>query len=118
MLDALAQDTHYKYLVILLIPVTTCCVIVNWWGLKVSDAMSGLRHAQQVVNAKLASTDLPSRLNSDHRRSLARNEGRSCRRFDVTRYVVSPDKIPSLPLFVPWSVVATLDRADFGSLWQ
>ncbi|GAA6004739.1 hypothetical protein JCM11491_002212 [Sporobolomyces phaffii] len=34
-LDALAQDTYYKYLVVLLVPVTTCCVIVNWWGLKI-----------------------------------------------------------------------------------
>jgi len=29
------QDTHYKYLVVLLVPVTVCFVIVNWWGLKV-----------------------------------------------------------------------------------
>ncbi|BGP39005.1 hypothetical protein JCM10449v2_002943 [Rhodotorula kratochvilovae] len=34
-LDALVQDTHYKYLVVLLVPVTTCFVIVNWWGLKI-----------------------------------------------------------------------------------
>ncbi|GAA5893033.1 PIG-Y family protein [Sporobolomyces salmoneus] len=34
-LDALAEDSYYKYLVILLIPVTTCSVIVNWWGLKI-----------------------------------------------------------------------------------
>ncbi|TNY19751.1 hypothetical protein DMC30DRAFT_399603 [Rhodotorula diobovata] len=38
-LDAMAQDTHYKYLVVLLVPVTVCFVIVNWWGLKI------LRHA-------------------------------------------------------------------------
>lgn len=31
----MAQDTHYKYLVVLLVPVTVCFVIVNWWGLKV-----------------------------------------------------------------------------------
>ncbi|BGO98460.1 hypothetical protein RTBOTA2_002989 [Rhodotorula toruloides] len=34
-LDALAKDTYYKYLVILLVPVTVCYVIVNWWGLKI-----------------------------------------------------------------------------------
>ncbi|GAA6057137.1 hypothetical protein JCM3770_004840 [Rhodotorula araucariae] len=34
-LDALAGDTHYKYLAVLLVPVTTCFVIVNWWGLKI-----------------------------------------------------------------------------------
>ncbi|GAA6062446.1 hypothetical protein JCM10212_003320 [Sporobolomyces blumeae] len=35
LLDAMARDTHYKYLVVLLIPVTTVAVIVNWWGLKI-----------------------------------------------------------------------------------
>ncbi|GAA5841167.1 hypothetical protein JCM9279_000563 [Rhodotorula babjevae] len=35
LLDALVQDTHYKYLVVLLVPVTVCFVIVNWWGLKI-----------------------------------------------------------------------------------
>ncbi|GAA6029702.1 hypothetical protein JCM8097_001009 [Rhodosporidiobolus ruineniae] len=34
-LDALAKDTYYKYLVVLLVPVTVCFVIVNWWGLKI-----------------------------------------------------------------------------------
>ncbi|KPV77380.1 uncharacterized protein RHOBADRAFT_64476 [Rhodotorula graminis WP1] len=34
-LDALVHDTHYKYLVVLLVPVTVCFVIVNWWGLKI-----------------------------------------------------------------------------------
>jgi hypothetical protein len=34
-IDALAQDTYYKYLAVLLVPVTVCFVIVNWWGLKV-----------------------------------------------------------------------------------
>ncbi|GAA5882137.1 hypothetical protein JCM16303_005621 [Sporobolomyces ruberrimus] len=33
--EMLARDTYYKYLVFLLIPVTTCCVIINWWGLKI-----------------------------------------------------------------------------------
>ena len=26
---------YYKYLVILLVPVTTYAVILNWWGLKI-----------------------------------------------------------------------------------
>ncbi|BGP31113.1 hypothetical protein JCM10296v2_002877 [Rhodotorula toruloides] len=34
-LDALARDTYYEYLVILLVPMTVCYVIVNWWGLKI-----------------------------------------------------------------------------------
>ncbi|GAA6009082.1 phospholipase D regulator [Rhodotorula paludigena] len=34
-LDALVRDTYYKYLVVLLVPVTTCYVIINWWGLKI-----------------------------------------------------------------------------------
>ncbi|GAA5894949.1 hypothetical protein JCM6882_008251 [Rhodosporidiobolus microsporus] len=34
-LDTLAQDTYYKYLVVLLVPVSVCFVIVNWWGLKI-----------------------------------------------------------------------------------
>ncbi|BGP23765.1 hypothetical protein Rt10032_c05g2511 [Rhodotorula toruloides] len=34
-LDALAEDTYYKYLMVLLLPVTVCYVIVNWWGLKI-----------------------------------------------------------------------------------
>ncbi|BGP54678.1 hypothetical protein JCM8202_003185 [Rhodotorula sphaerocarpa] len=34
-LDALVGDDYYKYLVVLLVPVTTCFVIVNWWGLKI-----------------------------------------------------------------------------------
>ncbi|GAA5821897.1 hypothetical protein JCM11251_004768 [Rhodosporidiobolus azoricus] len=34
-LDILAKDTHYKYLTVLLCPVTVCFVIVNWWGLKI-----------------------------------------------------------------------------------
>jgi hypothetical protein len=36
LLDVLVQDDYYKYLVILLVPVTVCFVIINWWGLKVS----------------------------------------------------------------------------------
>ncbi|SCZ97924.1 BZ3500_MvSof-1268-A1-R1_Chr7-3g09640 [Microbotryum saponariae] len=35
-LDAMANDTHYKYLFVLLVPVTLYTVIINWWGLKVS----------------------------------------------------------------------------------
>ncbi|GAA5861178.1 hypothetical protein JCM3774_002218 [Rhodotorula dairenensis] len=35
LLDALVQDEYYKYLVILLVPVTVCFVIINWWGLKI-----------------------------------------------------------------------------------
>ncbi|KAL1743935.1 hypothetical protein HDZ31DRAFT_39752 [Schizophyllum fasciatum] len=31
-LDALALDTHYKYLAVLLIPTTTYFVIANWVG--------------------------------------------------------------------------------------
>ncbi|KAF7363392.1 Transmembrane protein [Mycena sanguinolenta] len=31
-LDALAQDTHYKYFAILLIPTTAYFVIANWVG--------------------------------------------------------------------------------------
>ncbi|KAJ6502602.1 hypothetical protein C8R45DRAFT_819035 [Mycena sanguinolenta] len=31
-LDALAQDTHYKYFTILLIPTTAYFVIANWVG--------------------------------------------------------------------------------------
>ncbi|GAA6023062.1 hypothetical protein JCM10207_007705 [Rhodosporidiobolus poonsookiae] len=34
-LDALASDTYYNYLTVLLVPVTVCFVIVNWWGLKI-----------------------------------------------------------------------------------
>ncbi|GAA6005136.1 hypothetical protein JCM10207_008518 [Rhodosporidiobolus poonsookiae] len=34
-LDGLASDTYYKYLTVLLVPVTVCFVIVNWWGLKI-----------------------------------------------------------------------------------
>lgn len=30
----LANDSHYKYLLIFLIPVTLYFVIINWWGLK------------------------------------------------------------------------------------
>ncbi|GAA5927490.1 PIG-Y family protein [Sporobolomyces koalae] len=35
LLHTMAQDTYYKYLAVLSIPVTTCFVIVNWWGLKI-----------------------------------------------------------------------------------
>ncbi|KAG0656773.1 hypothetical protein C6P46_006979 [Rhodotorula mucilaginosa] len=35
LLDVLVQDDYYKYLVILLVPVTVCFVIINWWGLKI-----------------------------------------------------------------------------------
>lgn len=31
----LVEDVYYKYLVVLLVPVTVCFVIINWWGLKV-----------------------------------------------------------------------------------
>lgn len=31
----LVEDVYYKYLVVLLVPVTVCLVIINWWGLKV-----------------------------------------------------------------------------------
>ena len=31
-LDALALDTHYKYLAVLLIPTSTYFVIANWVG--------------------------------------------------------------------------------------
>ncbi|GAA5868094.1 hypothetical protein JCM8547_003340 [Rhodosporidiobolus lusitaniae] len=34
-LDWLVEDTYYKYLAVLLVPVTVCFVIVNWWGLKI-----------------------------------------------------------------------------------
>ncbi|KAM0745767.1 hypothetical protein T439DRAFT_329742 [Meredithblackwellia eburnea MCA 4105] len=34
-LDMLAKDSHYKYLLVFLIPVTLYAVIVNWWGLKI-----------------------------------------------------------------------------------
>lgn len=34
-IDLLVEDTYYKYLLVLLIPVTSCYVIVNWWGLKI-----------------------------------------------------------------------------------
>ncbi|GAA6023099.1 hypothetical protein JCM10207_007719 [Rhodosporidiobolus poonsookiae] len=34
-LDALASETYYNYLLVLLVPVTVCFVIVNWWGLKI-----------------------------------------------------------------------------------
>ncbi|KAK4704090.1 hypothetical protein P7C70_g2120, partial [Phenoliferia sp. Uapishka_3] len=34
-LDAMAKDTHYKYLLILIVPVTLYAVIINWWGLKI-----------------------------------------------------------------------------------
>ncbi|GAA5957463.1 hypothetical protein JCM21900_002674, partial [Sporobolomyces salmonicolor] len=33
-LHLMASDTYYKYLIVLLVPVTVCAVIVNWWGLK------------------------------------------------------------------------------------
>lgn len=32
----MAQDNHYKYLFIFIVPVTLYAVIINWWGLKVS----------------------------------------------------------------------------------
>ena len=32
----MANDTHYKYLLVFLVPVTLYAVIINWWGLKVS----------------------------------------------------------------------------------
>ncbi|KAF8481538.1 hypothetical protein JB92DRAFT_2764930 [Gautieria morchelliformis] len=32
MLDILAQDTHYKYWIVMLIPTTTYFVIANWVG--------------------------------------------------------------------------------------
>ncbi|SCV70582.1 BQ2448_3344 [Microbotryum intermedium] len=35
LLDAMAHDTHYKYLFVFLVPVTLYAVIVNWWGLKI-----------------------------------------------------------------------------------
>lgn len=31
----MAKDTHYKYLLVFLVPVTLYAVIINWWGLKV-----------------------------------------------------------------------------------
>ncbi|GAA5909737.1 hypothetical protein JCM5296_005776 [Sporobolomyces johnsonii] len=34
-LHLMANDTYYKYLIVLLVPVTVCAVIVNWWGLKI-----------------------------------------------------------------------------------
>ncbi|ORY91667.1 hypothetical protein BCR35DRAFT_328256 [Leucosporidium creatinivorum] len=34
-LDTLAKDTHYKYLLVFLVPVTLYAVIINWWGLKI-----------------------------------------------------------------------------------
>ncbi|GAA5971949.1 hypothetical protein JCM11641_001582 [Rhodosporidiobolus odoratus] len=34
-LDMLAAGIHYKYLVVLFVPLTVCFVIVNWWGLKI-----------------------------------------------------------------------------------
>lgn len=34
---------YYKYLVIFLVPVTVCFVIINWWGLKVSNKVSCTR---------------------------------------------------------------------------
>ncbi|KAK4056551.1 hypothetical protein OIO90_002399 [Microbotryomycetes sp. JL221] len=35
LLDKMSKDTHYKYLFILLVPVTLYAVIINWWGLKI-----------------------------------------------------------------------------------
>ncbi|KAM0788717.1 hypothetical protein ACM66B_002810 [Microbotryomycetes sp. NB124-2] len=35
LLDVTSRDTHYKYLFILLVPVTLYAVIINWWGLKI-----------------------------------------------------------------------------------
>ena len=32
LLDALARDTHYKYVAVLLVPTTTYFVIANWVG--------------------------------------------------------------------------------------
>ncbi|KAI5478766.1 hypothetical protein MNV49_004592 [Pseudohyphozyma bogoriensis] len=34
-LNALAKDTHYKYLLVFFVPVTLYAVIINWWGLKI-----------------------------------------------------------------------------------
>lgn len=34
-LNAMANDKHYKYILVFLVPVTLYAVIINWWGLKI-----------------------------------------------------------------------------------
>jgi hypothetical protein len=47
-LDTMAKDTHYKYLLVFLVPVTLYAVIINWWGLKVSDRPQGKNRVAEI----------------------------------------------------------------------
>lgn len=70
LLDTLAKDTHYKYLLVFLVPVTLYAVIINWWGLKVSLLKCPLARTQ--LSSAVRSSDMPELVSPATLPSLAR----------------------------------------------